>query len=371
MKAKKLLLTLLSVICLGITTVSVTSCEEEHVHEWNEIERTKTTCTENGTITYLCIECEEIKHVVVEVAKGHTEIIDAAVTATCTTAGKTEGKHCSVCDEVLVTQEVIDAKGHTEVTDAAVAATCTTTGLTEGKHCSVCNEVLVKQNVVDVRHNYTNYVCNDCGFNYYTKGIEFTLCEDGESYFVSKYTGTDNNVVIPSVYNNLPVTSIKNDDDVFIECRSLSSVTIGNGVTSIYGYTFLDCSSLTSVTIGNSVKSIEYAAFQGCSSLIEITIPNSVMSIDDSAFQDCKSLTSVTIGNSVKSIGNSAFYKCSSLTSIIIPESVTSIRYGTFRDCNNLENVYYTGTEEQWNNITIDSNNDYLINATIIYNYKG
>ena len=75
----------------------------------------------------------------------HTEATDEAVAATCTTAGKTEGKHCSVCGEVLVAQQTIPATGHTEVTDEAVAATCTTAGKTEGKHCSVCGEVLVAQ----------------------------------------------------------------------------------------------------------------------------------------------------------------------------------------------------------------------------------
>jgi len=74
---------------------------------------------------------------------GHTEVIDEAVTPTCTATGLTEGKHCSVCGEVLVKQTEVDALGHTEVIDEAVAPTCTATGLTEGKHCSVCGEVLV------------------------------------------------------------------------------------------------------------------------------------------------------------------------------------------------------------------------------------
>ena len=81
-------------------------------------------------------------------ARGHTEVIDAAVAPTCTETGKTEGSHCSVCNTVLKAQEVIPATGHTEVTDAAVAPTCTQTGLTEGSHCSVCNTVLKAQEVI-------------------------------------------------------------------------------------------------------------------------------------------------------------------------------------------------------------------------------
>ncbi len=87
-------------------------------------------------------------------AKGHTPVVDAAVAATCTETGLTEGSHCGVCNEVLTKQEVVPAKGHTPVVDAAVAATCTETGLTEGSHCGVCNEVLTKQEVVPTRGSH-------------------------------------------------------------------------------------------------------------------------------------------------------------------------------------------------------------------------
>ena len=106
---------------------------------------TAPTCTEQGYTTHTCTVCGNSYVDSYVAAKGHTEVIDKAIAATCTTAGKTEGKHCSVCSAVIVAQKEVPAKGHTEVTDKAVSATCTTAGKTEGKHCSTCGTVLVAQ----------------------------------------------------------------------------------------------------------------------------------------------------------------------------------------------------------------------------------
>ena len=168
----------------------------------------------------------------------------------------------------------------------------------------------------------------------------------------------------------------------FAGCTSLESVTIGAGVTSIGYAAFVGCTSLESLTIGNSVTSIGEMAFWGCNSLTSVTIPNSVTSIGESAFEGCSGLTSVTIPNSVTSIGGDAFYGCSGLTRLVIPSSVTSIDTYALHGCTNLSTVYYTGTEEEWNQIkviyylknelvetTIGEYNESLTNANIVYNY--
>ena len=180
----------------------------------------------------------------------------------------------------------------------------------------------------------------------------------------------------------------------FSGCASLTSITIPDSVTSIGEEAFDGCSSLTSITIPDSVISIGYSAFENCSSLTSITIPDSVISIGYSAFENCSSLTNIVIPDSVTFIGGGAFEGCVRLTSITIPDSVTSIYGGTFRGCRNLtsitipdsvtsigggafegcyrlETVYYRGSEEEWNEIKIEYNNDYLKTAKIVFNYKG
>ena len=106
------------------------------------------------------------------------------------------------------------------------------------------------------------------------------------------------------------------------------------------------------------------------SSLKKVIVSDST-TIDDYAFDDCASLESITILDGVTTIRFEAFSSCASLESLTIPNSVTTIGDAAFQYCNALTTVYYKGTTQQWNDISIDSSNEYLINANIIYNHKG
>ncbi|MDE6030658.1 MAG: leucine-rich repeat domain-containing protein, partial [Oscillospiraceae bacterium] len=73
-------------------------------------------------------------------ALPHTPVTDPAVAATCTTAGKTAGSHCSVCNTVITAQTTVAAKGHSTTKTAAKAATCTADGNKEYWYCSTCKK---------------------------------------------------------------------------------------------------------------------------------------------------------------------------------------------------------------------------------------
>ena len=157
----------------------------------------------------------------------------------------------------------------------------------------------------------------------------------------------------------------------FYHCSGLTSVTIPFGVTSIGEDAFSICSGLISLAIPDSVTSLGVSAFAQCSSLTSVAISSGLTRIEDAVFARCFGLTSVTIPDGVTSLGGQAFFFCRSLTSITIPSSVTRIENNAFGSSSALTDVYYSGTEAQWNAITIGINNEPLKNAQIHYNSSG
>ena len=138
------------------------------------------TCTKEGVMTYTCTVCNDSYTEAISV-KDHTPaeaVKENVVEATCTATGSYDSVvYCSVCHTQIsrktITTPVI---AHTVVVDAAVEATCTTTGLTEGSHCSVCNEVLVAQEVILVKEHEINYTDNGDG----THKVNCTKCDFSE-----------------------------------------------------------------------------------------------------------------------------------------------------------------------------------------------
>lgn len=211
---------------------------------------------------------------------------------------------------------------------------------------------------------------------------------------ITKYTGTESTVILPSTINSWPVTKI--GEAAFQDNTTITSVTIPASVTEIGSNAFAGCTNLTSVhyagdwsnltiqsgnpavqdaanaplfdfeftpdntaaivtnykyngaaadvTIpsrykGKPVTTIGHAAFFN-SAVTSVTIPDSVTSISDDAFVNCPQLTNISIPNSVTYIGFFAFGSCTSLKSITLPSSLSSISGALFSGCSQLTTIH-------------------------------
>ena len=158
---------------------------------------------------------------------------------------------------------------------------------------------------------------------------------------------------------------------------------IPEGVTNIASCAVYNCGYLTSVTIPRSVASIGDNAFDFCYNLRDISVDEgneAYASVDGVLFNKERTVlvtypagkenTAYTIPDGVTNVGRSAFWDCM-LTSIVIPESVTKIEWGAFRDCSNLKDVYYVGSQRQWEQVQIAEYNEPLLNAAIHFSSVG
>lgn len=149
---------------------------------------------------------------------------------------------------------------------------------------------------------------------------------------------------------------------------NFSSIEIPEGVTSIQQYTFSGCKKLASIQLPKSLISIEDGAFNHCESLTSVYIPQKVIDIKKYAFCYCSSLTNLELPSGISKINEGTFDSCAALSSISIPKSVTSIEDSAFYGCASLTDVYFEGTQSQWDAISVSKyQNDALQTATIHY----
>lgn len=143
---------------------------------------------------------------------------------------------------------------------------------------------------------------------------------------------------------------------------------IPSGVTTVPASAFWSSYGVTDVTIPDTVTSIGDYAFQYCRSLNDVQIAGSVQAIPRGAFSG-SSIMSVTIGNGVTRIEDDAFLECSSLKEVTLPASVKNIGYMAFNDCESLENVYLSGTPNDYLNCSVEAWNGSLTGARLHYTH--
>lgn len=196
-------------------------------------------------------------------------------------------------------------------------------------------------------------------------GLESIIIPDsvtsiGEGAFSMSYSLT-------SVKLSKNLTSI--GDGAFNYCTVLPSIELPSSLTTIGTNAFANCRSFTSIVIPDSVTYLGNGAFNWCQNLESIVLSKNITSIEKHTFYQCPKLNNVVIPEGVTIIDEYAFCFCNNLTNIVIPKSVKTIKGNVF-DSGKPADIYYTGTEAEWNSINIDgSNNYYINNATIHYEH--
>ncbi|MDE7361606.1 MAG: leucine-rich repeat domain-containing protein [Oscillospiraceae bacterium] len=224
---------------------------------------------------------------------------------------------------------------------------------------------------------------------------------------------------------SIPSTVIKVGDYCFAGAYWIESVVIPDSVKQLGGGAFEDCSNLIEINIPSSVEEIhtmfvyqsgvscinvdpknphfrsvdgvlftadlktlisyppmnaaeEYSvpdgtecilfdAFARSKNLKKVTIPHSVSELGGEVFRSCESLLSVEIMGKITEIKGFTFHRCGALETVTIPSSVTEIWSSAFHGCYSLKTVNYAGTQEDWNKIEIDRDNNELNNVTIYF----
>lgn len=210
--------------------------------------------------------------------------------------------------------------------------------------------------------------------------LDYTINDDGTSYSVTGIGDfQDEELVIPSVFNNKVVTKI--GANAFSDKDFIIRISIPNTIIDIGDRAFSNCNKLVEIFVEDS--NTQYKTENGnlytkdMSTLVQycigkdsshFDIPSGVFVIGYDAFANCSYIESVTLSVGVRNIGTNAFRNCSQLEQVAIPNSVKTISPRAFQNCSNLRDIYYQGTEQEWNSISLGANWNDGVNATIHYN---
>ena len=350
---------------------------------------------------------------------GFKDLIQVTLPAGVTTIGEYAFSDCSSLTSITIPEGVttIDYRafsGCSSLTDITIPKSVTAIGEEAFDGCTGLSSITLPEGVTTIGAG----MFSDCS------SLSSITIPEGVTT-IGEYAFSDcsslTSITIPE-----SVTTI--GDSAFSGCSSLASITIPEGVTAIGEEAFYGCTGLSSITLPESVTAIGSRAFSNCSSLSSIKLPEGVTTIGRSAFQSCSSLTSITIPEGVTAIDINAFDWCGSLKDVYItdlaawcsiafgneeanplykaenlylngelvetleiPEGVTMIRQGLFRNaacirrvalpkslkgvlanafygCKKIQEVFYAGSEAEWNALPIATGNDPLKNATIYFN---
>lgn len=237
-------------------------------------------------------------------------------------------------------------KDNTNIKKVAISDSVTSIGSSAFYGCTELTDIYIPESV--------QYIESEAFYN-----TPFLESQTGEFVIFGshlyRYNGSAAEVVIPD-----NIVSI--GESAFYQNKNISSVVFPENLKLIGNYAFYECDVLSSLVLPENLEIIGGFAFGYCTGLSSINLPENIEEIGVFAFSNC-SFTEVTLPDNIETIQIGLFFNCTNLKKVTIPASVKSIEDKAFINCEpvdgweaysySLEEINYTGSEEQWEDIVI------------------
>ena len=316
----------------------------------------------------------------------HMIVVDEAKLPTCTENGLSEGKHCLLCNEIIVEQTIISATGHKEsaaVQENIISATCETPGTCDiVVYCETCGEELARESKTTdalghdiVFHMAKLPTCTEIGWDSYEtcSRCDYTTYKEKDVGEHKEGAAVQENIIpatceTPGTYDVVVYCEICGEE---LTRESKTTGALGHKIvfhmaqkptcTEIGWDSYKTCSRCDYTTYIEKPKAPhEYTNEGFCTDCDHTAFLMSlgddknyiVTALNDDYKHSAFIIPNNYLGLPVTAIGSNAFY---GLREITIPSSIIKIENDAFANCQDLETVYYLGDFNQWVQIEFDS----------------
>lgn len=310
-------------ICFS--TLFLTSCDDKHMHEMQQILAVEATCETDGNIDYYhCNICNKN----FRDENGEIELDEVVVKAL---GHNFQNKQCTKCG----------AYDYSKGLTYSLSST--------GDYYIVSDIGSCTESFVIIPETYNDLPIKEIGENAFSSSLVSNIIMSNNITVIDKSAFEECNRLNSITFSN---NLLSIGDCAFQECDKLVSIIFPNSLKSVGDNSFYGCDNLTSVQIQEGLEVLGISVFSNCNSLAEITLPNSLISLGANAFA-YSSIGRITIGTGINIIEKSVFMYCSNLLTVSIPDNVKIISDNAFYNCSELLKIILgSGIEEISDNNT-------------------